>query len=319
MLQELRFVMGAVAKRDLLPAMTHFAIESQTVRSFNGQLALCSPIPFDIDCKPKAEPLYRAIQNCKETVQLSMTPTGKLSLRSGPFKALIECVHDETPHVIPEGVEVSLDGNTLIDALKTIEDFIGDDASRPWCNGVLLKGCSAFATNNVIAVEYWTGIEWPHTVNIPRNAVRELVRIGEAPSFAQMGSNSMTFHYPDGRWLRTQLLSSEWPDILQMLNKAFQQSFYPIDEELFEGLAVLKPFTDKLGRIYMGDGKLRTHASPDEGAEYALASATTPGIYRHEMLTLLAGVAKKINWSNYPKACPFYNERVRGVIIGLTL
>jgi len=44
MLKELRFVQGAVAKKDFVPAMTHFRIEKGTVRSFNGNLAICSPL-----------------------------------------------------------------------------------------------------------------------------------------------------------------------------------------------------------------------------------------------------------------------------------
>ena len=54
MLKELKFVQGAVSSKDFIPALTHFRIENGTVRSFNGLLALCSPIALDIDCTPKA-------------------------------------------------------------------------------------------------------------------------------------------------------------------------------------------------------------------------------------------------------------------------
>ena len=76
MLTSLKFVQGAVAKKDFLPALTHFVIENGTVRGYNGMLALCSPIPFDIACKPKAESLVKAIANCNETVTLSLTQRG---------------------------------------------------------------------------------------------------------------------------------------------------------------------------------------------------------------------------------------------------
>lgn len=48
MLKDLKFVQGAVAKKDLLPAMTHFRIENGHVRSFNGQMAISSPVAFDL-------------------------------------------------------------------------------------------------------------------------------------------------------------------------------------------------------------------------------------------------------------------------------
>jgi hypothetical protein len=150
MLEDLRFVQGAVAKKDLLPALTHFVMENGTVRGFNGTIALCSKIAFDLACKPKAEPLIRAINNCRDTVQLSLTPAGRLSVKSGGFKAFVDCVDGETPHVLPTGKFCPLDGVALLAGLKAVQPFIGDDASRPWANGVLLKGPSMFATNNVI-------------------------------------------------------------------------------------------------------------------------------------------------------------------------
>ena len=96
MLKELKFVSGAVAKKEFIPAITHFCIENGTVRAYNGTLALSSPIACDINCKPKAVPMVNAIARCSETITMSVTPTGKLSIKSGPFRALIECVPEET-------------------------------------------------------------------------------------------------------------------------------------------------------------------------------------------------------------------------------
>ena len=84
MLSELRFVQGAVAKKDFIPALTHFVIEDGAVRGYNGMLALCSPIPFNIACKPRADALVKAIANCTETVQLAMTAAGRLSVSEKP-------------------------------------------------------------------------------------------------------------------------------------------------------------------------------------------------------------------------------------------
>ena len=181
MLAELKFVQGAVAKKDFLPALTHFRIEDGRVRSFNGTLALSTPIQFDINCTPKAEPFIKAIQNCKETVTMTMTPAGRLGIKSGSFKAFIECVEEENYHAEPEGEEFDIDGEALLKALQAVAPFIGDDASRPWSNGVLLKGQSAYATNNVMLVEYWTGTTFPIVCNVPKVAIREMLRIGEAP------------------------------------------------------------------------------------------------------------------------------------------
>lgn len=315
MLAELKFVQGAVAKKDLLPALTHFRIEGGHVRSYNGKLALSSPINFDIDCTPKAEPFVRAIQNCDETVTLSMTPAGRLSIKSGSFRAYIECVTTETPHVVPEGEEFDIDGESMLQALKTLSPFIGDDASRPWSNGVLLKGASAYATNNVILAEYWVGAQFPITCCIPKDAIREILRIGEAPSAIQADANSISFHYSDGRWVRSNLLDTAWPDIERIIE--VESNPTPVLKELFDAINALRPFTDKLGRIYIENGTISTTVEEGEGASFEIEGLEWNGVYQVDMLRLLNGVAKQADFTLYPAPCAFYGDRVRGVIIGL--
>ncbi len=315
MLKELKFVMGAVSRKDFLPALTHFRIEGGMVRSFNGTLALSCPIPLDLDCTPKADPLVKAIQHCDETVTLSLTATGKLSVKSGAFKALIECVEEETPHVVPEGDRFEIDGEALVKALKTISPFIGDDASRPWSNGVLLLGHSAYATNNITLVEYWVGQPFPICCNVPKAAIKEMLRIGEAPIWAQATDNSITFHYSGDRWIRSQLFETEWPDINKILSVPSTQT--TMDDRLFEALVKLKPFADKLGRVFFKDGVMSTHEQAVEGASFEVPDLQVEGIYQIEMIAKLQGIANTIDFTTYPKPCMFQGDRLRGAIIGM--
>lgn len=318
MLRELKFVQGAIARKELVPAMTHFAIEGGFVRAYNGALALCAPIAFDIDCKPKAAPLVHAIAQSSETIQLSMTSIGRLRIVSGDFKAYVDCITEETPHVQPEGERVDFNGDAMLQALKAVEPFIGDDASRQWSTGVLMRGESVYATNNVIGVEYWTGAKMPITINVPRKAVTEMLRIDEAPTHAQVTDNSITFHYEDRRWIRTQLLDlATWPDV----TKLFQgDNAVPIDAKFFEGLTKLKPFVDKSGRVYIAEGVMRTVSHElDEGARVDIPSFPHTGVYNIEMLLLLQGSITHADFSTYPSPCIFYGDRLRGAIVGMRM
>lgn len=314
----LKFVAGAVAKKDFLPAMTHFVIEDGFIRSFNGTLALCSPIPFEINCKPKAVTLVKAIERCNETASITMTAGGKLSIKSGTFRALVECVEESPLHVQPEGEVLQIDGQTILDSFRQLEEFIGEDASRPWATGILLKGQSAYATCNVILVERWMGVPFPITVVIPLSAVREVLRVGEAPTHAQYTDKSFTFHYSDGRWIRTQLLDKEaWPDIETIFAKVGQGNCMPMDERLFDALTYVNPFTDKEGRVYFTPGYVSTHLDEAEtGAKIDIDGFNASGIYAIDMLKRLKGVVTHIDWSPYPAPCPFYGKMLRGMIIG---
>jgi DNA polymerase III sliding clamp (beta) subunit (PCNA family) len=314
MLAELKFVQGSVAKKDFLPALTHFRIEGGTVRGYNGTLALCSPIPLDLVCTPRADALVRAIANCDESVTLALTPAGRLAVRSGVFKAFIDCVEGETPHVEPEGDEFDIDGDALLKGLKALQPFVSDDASRPWSNGILVRGQSAFATNNVVLVEYWLGVDFPE-YNIPRAAIKEIVRIGEAPIGAQANTHSLTFHYAGGRWIRTNLLETAWPDLAKVLNVPSKPT--AVDPQIFAGLKVIKPFVDKIGRVLFHEGRMVTHDSTDEGASFECTAPLPEGIYSIDMLALLEDVATTADWSLYPRPAMFFGDRLRGAIVGM--
>jgi hypothetical protein len=318
MLSALKFCAGSVAKKEIVAALTHFAIEGGRVRGFNGTLALSSPIDFNISCKPKAETLIKAIANCEDTIQLALTPAGRLSIKSGVFKAFVDCFNnEETPHVEPEGDRVDFDGEAFFQGIKAVSPFIGADASRLWAQGILFKDKSLFATNNIILVQYWIGVAFPHVVNIPKPAIKEMLRINEPPIYCQIAENSITFHYEGERWLRTQLYNIEWPNLSKILDAPSKQSAF--DNDVFKALDVIKPFIDKMGSVYFKEGNVSTHEQADDGASYAVPSMVNEGRFNHTMLSLLEGSVETIDWSTWPAACCFTGckNRLRGAIIGM--
>jgi DNA polymerase III sliding clamp (beta) subunit (PCNA family) len=315
MLSQLKFVMGAVSKKDFIPEMTHFRIEKGHVRSFNGNLAICSPIPLDLECTPKAEPLVKAIANCTEEVVLSLTEKGRLRVHSGRFNAYIETIEKATVHINPVGEIVEINGAALLDAFQKISRFVGNDAARPWTNGILLRGQSAFATNNVCVIEYWLAIDIPFVINIPNTAIKEIIRVNEAPIHLQLSENSVTFHYSDGRWIRTQLYVSQWPDISKVLDQ--KSNPVPVDQRLYAALDSLSMFSDELTRVHLKDGLLRTHLEDEVGASYEVDGLGINGLYQIKMLRLLEGVAETADFTRYPEPVLFFGKNLRGAIVGM--
>ena len=218
MLNALRFVQGAVAKKDFVPALQHFRIEGGTIRGYNGMMGLSCPIALNLYVCPKAIPFIKAIQTCKDTIAIHMTTGGRLGIKSGTFKAFVDCINEPFPEVIPEGEHIELKGD-LLGVLKLLPPFIAEDASRPWARGILLRNQSAFATNNVCLIEYWLGYDFPIELNIPKAAVSELLRINEEPTGLQFTESSVTFHFAGQRWLRTQTYSTVWPDLNKILDQ----------------------------------------------------------------------------------------------------
>lgn len=324
MLSALKFVQGAIGKRDYIPAITHFLIEDGRVIAFNGNMALSSPIPLDINCMPKANDLIKALSNCCDTITMSLTTTGRLKVQSGAFKAFVQCTTAEAPHPKPSGESVAIDGEVLMEALTTLSPFVGTDASRLWMNGILLDGNSAYATNNTILVQYWTGFNLPFKLNIPRQTVNEMLRIGQVPLTTQADNSSATFHYEGDRWIRTQLFSDNWPDLDKILS--VESNPKPISDDIFKGLETIKPFVDGSGRFYIRRGKVWTHDPDleehvDAGASYDISDATTDAMFNIEMFLILKNRIDTIDLSKFAdgKPCPFFKGNLRGVIVGMKL
>jgi hypothetical protein len=313
-LDALKFVQGAVSKKDFVPALAHFLIKDGRVMGYDGSLCLSSPIDLDLDCCPKAAPFVAAVQACTETAQLNMTAAGRLAIRSGKFKASVECLPPEQyPGSEPEGQPVAITGDVL-PALATLYEFTAEDASRPWAAGVLLDGCSAYATNNVVLVEHWLGFHFPFRVNVPRTTVREMLRIGEEPVGLQLTHNSLTLHYSGERWMRSQLNSTEWPDAVSLLaNMAPPEGCPAVPEGLFEALATLLPFLGPLSQVQLGEEGVATA----DGAASVAVEGLPAGSFNARMLALLQGHAAQLGLACWPQPVPFYGPGLRGLIAGM--
>lgn len=316
MLKELKFVQGAVARKDFVPELTHFHIKDRMVKSSNGTLSLCAPIDIGFDIKPKAVQFIKAIQSCKaEAVQLSITPTGRLSVKSGKFKALIECLDTSFPDVAPEGEWVSLDGISIIPALKKLMDYTGEDASRKWAMGILLRGKCAYATNNVILVEYDLGIDFPVEINIPAKAVTEIVRIGKEPRGIMVTPHSVTFMYDKDHWIKTQLYDLGWPDLSKLLSR--EAEYLPVDEEWFDAVETVAPFVNELSQVFFGENKITTDQDGGAGGTVELDDFPYEGVYNHKYFLSLKGLITEIDLHAYPSPCLFRGPNVRGALMGM--
>ena len=315
MLETLKFVQGAVAKKDFVPALVHFHIENGFIKGFNGKLGLCSPIDLDLTVSPKAVPFIKAIQTCKETVSMYMTGNGRLGIKSGKFKAFIDCTEETFPDIKPEGETKITPTGELLPAIKKIAPFIAEDASRPWARGILFCNQSAFATNNIVLIEYWLGYDFPKPINIPQSAIQELIRINKEPSCIQISDTSLTFHFDDKRWLKTQLFSTDWPDPYRIFE--LESNLQDIPNGLFEAVEDITPFVNELGAVYLQTNIVSTSLDLDNGATADVDGLPELAIYNNKHLLKLKGIAAKADFSTYPKPSLFQGDKIRGAIIGL--
>jgi hypothetical protein len=316
-LEPLHFVKGGVSKKDFVPALQYFDIENGRILGYNGSMALSSPIDINITCKPKALPFIKAIQTCRDpVVSMFVAPNNKLAIKSGTFTAYVDCIEEKDyPDISPKGELVDLDGN-LLEVLFTLAPFIAEDASRPWARGILLRGKSAFVTNNVIVIEKWLGTPFPVEINLPEETVYEIMRIKEEPIKLQISENSATFHFQGDRWLWTSLYDTKWPNVEPIFSR--ESDCKPFPDFFFSALEDLVPFTDDLHRVFFVNGeRVSTVAGEDIGASIQVPGLPAAGCYNVHQLRLLERIVEKIDLSLYPNPCLFFGDKLRGAIIGM--
>lgn len=318
MIDELRFVQGAVAKKDIIPSLTHFCIENGRIKSYNGRIALSCPIALDLNVRPRAVPFMKAIRACTTEAALYMTTAGRLGIRAGDFRAFIECDEQPFPDVFPDGTMIECpDG--FLDSLRLLAPFISEDASRLWSRGIHFEGRHAYATNNIVLVQTQLKTEFPIPCNIPEIGVLEALRINEKPEYLLMAQNHLTFFYKGDRWLRMQLIADPAPDLGSILqaNWVKRKEMVDVPGDLLAALDTLAPFVDPaLGAVTFAEGRVCTSPVEGEGASVNVAH-TAAGAYSHAHMREWATIAKAWAPDKYPRPVPFIGDDVHGLIIGM--
>jgi hypothetical protein len=316
LIDALKFVQGAVAKKHPLPILTHFSIREKLVKGYNGAITICSPIPLDLDCQPKAAQFVKAIQSCEDTVSLSLTATGKLTVKSDRFRVHVECSPEPFPDAVPTGEAYVLEPG-LVEKLKVLEQLIAEDASRPWARSIMLKDQCLFVTNNIVVVQYWIGHTLPIPICISHAVVNELIRIKQDPIGLQCDDQSVTFHYPEGRWLKAALVLDPWPDIERVLNRDCNPK--PIPDDFFAALSTLSPFANDLRDMWFTEYGVTTSLTDGDGASRTITGFDGGyGWYDIDVFRLLEGLVDEIDFHNYPAPVLFFGKdrALRGAIVG---
>ncbi len=270
MLKALRFVRGAVARKDHVPVLKHFKIEGGRIQSYNGVLSLSAPIACDLTVQPLAETFVHAIALCDDTVSLHQTETARLVIKSGDFKAYIDTSEEAFPEIKTTGETVNIVVD-ILDAVKVLAPVMSEDASRPWSRGILFIENSAFVTNNIVLVEHWLQHPMPRPFGLPAMVVKELLRIDEEPEGIKVSPNTVTFYFTGGRTLTSSLLLiNNWPDIRLLLQNPPKEKLYDINEDFFEALLDLRPFTKDFRPVWLNGNQISTSHDPEDGAHITL-------------------------------------------------
>jgi hypothetical protein len=297
---------------------THIGLRDNWAIAFNGIVAAGAPIVEDIYCHPHNLLLIEALSKCDENFSLTQLDNGRLSVKSGKFKAVVPCLDPALMQSAAPDPQIVGITNLFKEAVEAVGVLASENAQHVLTASVLMNGASVISTNRVMLLEYWHGLDLPPNIPLPKQFVSALVKCKKNLIGFGFSNCSATFHFEGGSWLRTQLYNDEWPDVSSILNR--KANMWNIDVNFFKALESVAPFSED-GNVYSDLNLLKSHADDGAGATFECSGIPKGFIYPIKQLMIMKPFVKKVDYmasgvhdSSY--CLVFEGDCLRGVISG---
>lgn len=304
-----------VTKSEGSPYETHILLSNKTATAFNGIIAAGQLIDEELLAAPHNETLITALKKCGEQFSITQLDSGKLSIKSGKFRALVPCIDPALLSMpIPDNPCAVID-DRLREGLAALEIIKTDNAQRVVTQSFLLNGQSIIATDGKIIMEWWHGIDLPTGLAIPKALIPVITKTSKKLSGFGFSNCSVTFYFEDYSWIRSQLYAEAWPNISNILNKP--NNPLPVPKDFYTALDAVAPFSEN-GFVYFNKGLLKSHNDEGKGATYEVPDLIEGPVYNAKYLSMIKPYAEKIDFvvpsEHKGYLLMFYGNKIRGVI-----
>jgi len=234
---------------------------------------------------------------------------GTMILKKGRLRSQLKVLEAEVPVVFaaPEWQGVP---PTLMKALELVAPFASDEGT--WQRGVHLADGRAAAINNRSAAESPVADLPDMDAILGDGAARYLPTLPE-PSGWAVAANSISFGWPNGAWVRCQLVNASWPAIAdRVMVSAGDEAPITLTEEWREAIDHLSALGDGAIRV-MPQGLKAARSHSDAKVKFD-TSATKSTTWAADLLKQIAGVATAWN-PDAEGPARFIGEGLRGVVM----
>jgi hypothetical protein len=282
--------------------------EDQQVTTFNGIVTLGHPVQGDLSACVQSKRLLAALHRIDGAYSIAQDGS-KLTVQGGKLKVPIACYPLD---LLASGQPDPICG-LLSNDFRTALDFVGqwavETGSSVEMSSVLCKGQSVFSTDRIVAVEYWHGINFPELV-IPKTFITLLSKIKFGIVAFGFSDNSLTIHFENKAWIKTQLYQDKWPNLIPMFDRQTEQKQLPIGFK--EAINNLFEFAEI--NIIVGNEAINTHKKAELSASFDIKCDQT-GIFNSAKLASVLPYIETIDFcSDTNKVALFYGKNIRGII-----
>lgn len=320
MLDILKLVERAAADTDIVKILKHICVYDGRLQSGDSRVTIdakCDELKGHSFTAP-ADKLVKAVLACKgETPKIVRQDDGTVRVTHKKFRISLPSMdvslYPLTTKINESSVQLDIPAD-FINKLKKVAPFINDNPVQGrWATGVCIMEGYLYATNNITIVR--TPIEWTGPkLNIPDFAIKQLSAIDLPITGLWCDKTSITFEFDDC-WLKSQLLTYEWPDKCKTMFS--NTSYKPVPDGLLQEIESLIPFCPdvKFPTIHFKEGLIST-SDGMQSAEIDFEGAEK-GVFRADVLQAALGIAKEWNMPEASKPVYFKGDDIEGLFVGV--
>lgn len=318
LLSAIQFVSIAQPKRSNNPAEIHCRMWAKQLSTFGGVLSAGIGIQEEIECCPHTQKMLDALQECPDTINLTLLPTRELSIKSGNFLATIPCIEQtDLPPIYGDQsvLPVSFEFQRALEQAGTI---VNERNRTVLYSSVQMMDESVFATNGEVILESWHGCPAPSNLIVPKLFIKALHR-AKGKTLYSLGctGNSLTGYFPDGSWLKTQLHNDDsFPKLKEFFTMQVDLQLVPLG--FFAAVERLAPFSND-DRIYLRKEGMCTDRYQTDGAINTCEGLPDGISFSISSLRLIQPFAEKIAFNVTQGMTYFQSRTCRGVIAQRTI
>jgi hypothetical protein len=282
---------------------------SNSMTGMHGGVSLDTPAEFNVPAKEFDTALSRM-----KAVQSLAFDGDSLMLKGDRLKVSIRCKLDEPPEIpaLPENWQ-RFPAETIA-ALKLAKNFVGEQS---WQASIRLMDERVAAFTGKSGIE----ITVPHLIIGSSLLTIECANFlidQDAPDEYSAASNCIFFRWSNGRWLKSQLVDAQMPNLTPVFGKAGTDAPTPITSDW-------RTAFDDASTLSNGNIIITPLAIQSElGAASSSVSIETKGVmddhqscWSADVLAPIIANATQWNPGAYPNPSLFIGPNFRGVVIGL--
>ena len=298
------------------PRQTHCVLQNGWVVASDGAISAGCKIDDDIAAAPHTRRMIAALQKATGSISIAQLATGRLSIKGGKFSSLIPCLDIvDMPEVNPDP-QIALLTNEIKRGFMACLALANENATEPFKAGVLLQANTCVGTNGHALIEYWHGIDLPPGLMIPKASANAVAHCAKNLVGFGFTDRSVTFHFEDLSFIKTQLFNDRFPDYNAFLNKDCNP--WPVPEDFFTGVETLEEFSDN-GLLYFDNNLMKSDRDDSEAATYQVEGLTGGMGFNSKYLKAVKAEFKKAAFDPVAQEVLFFGEVSRGIIKGIDL